>query len=191
MTEQQQRFNAGKPKHSYFFASNTALEVLDDALGPVNRVDPAYEDYSDALHAISAYLDGDDYALQDAATGLMIGLQVDAADKLVYTANCGMCAAEFLAHVPAALEAYSAVCEYGEGKYARGNFRKGAPITQYLDSALRHLLSRLRGERFDPESGKPHAGHALWNVIQAMEQPSFRDDRLSPVKQEPDKTEVV
>lgn len=81
-------------------------------------------------------------------------------------------------------ELYSRVCMFGAKKYARGNFRKGAGVCSYADSALRHLMRILAGEDTDPESGLPHIGHALWNIVQMFEiqvRPDAwagRDDRL-------------
>jgi hypothetical protein len=76
---------------------------------------------------------------------------------------------------------YCKVCEVGEQKYVRGNFRKGDAVCAYLDSGLRHLRKiRVHGELVDPETGCLHAAHALWNIIEAYEQPARRDDRLPP-----------
>lgn len=74
---------------------------------------------------------------------------------------------------------YCKVCEAGEAKYNRGNFRKGDSVCAYLDSTLRHLRKiRVEREVTDPETECLHAAHALWNVIEAYEQPAWRDDRL-------------
>jgi hypothetical protein len=83
-----------------------------------------------------------------------------------------------------AIEEYCAVCEYGAKKYERGNYRKGAYLSEYLDCALRHIKAHDRGEINDPESGRKHLGHAFWNLVQALDQPSWRDDRLPKVNTE-------
>lgn len=54
--------------------------------------------------------------------------------------------------------------QYGAGKYARGNFRKGMKHTRLLDACLRHLAAYCDGEDNDPESGVSHIGHALANL---------------------------
>lgn len=61
------------------------------------------------------------------------------------------------------LLAYSAVLEAGAVKYPANNWRKGMPISQYIDSALRHLLKYQAGYR-----DEPHLWQALWNVAGAV-----------------------
>lgn len=71
------------------------------------------------------------------------------------------------------LTGLSRVLEYGEGKYGRNNWRKGAPAKEQVASMLRHLqpimeaLNADRGPDFliDNESGLPHVDHILFNVI--------------------------
>lgn len=53
------------------------------------------------------------------------------------------------------------VHQYGALKYGRDNWRGGMPYTRLYDALQRHLLAWLSGEDCDPESGKPHLGHAL------------------------------
>lgn len=75
----------------------------------------------------------------------------------------------------------AAVCAFGEQKYARGNFLKGRSVSDSCDSLIRHLIALvLRGEKVDPESGKPHRGHIAWNILfigHCAEEERF-DDRL-------------
>jgi hypothetical protein len=56
----------------------------------------------------------------------------------------------------------------GGGKYPRHNWRKGAPLSVPLDSALRHIFKRLGGEKYDDETGLPHLWHALTNLVFAV-----------------------
>lgn len=56
------------------------------------------------------------------------------------------------------------VWEYGAEKYEPNNWRKGMPMTQPLNAALRHLTSYLMGEDKDPESGVSHLAHALTSI---------------------------
>lgn len=57
------------------------------------------------------------------------------------------------------------VLAYGADKYSRGNYLRGLPHTQIVDSLLRHLTSYMSGEDKDPESGLRHVDHALANAF--------------------------
>jgi hypothetical protein len=56
----------------------------------------------------------------------------------------------------------------GGGRYPKSNWRKGAPLSVPLDSALRHIFKRLGGEKYDDETGLPHLWHALTNLVFAV-----------------------
>lgn len=81
---------------------------------------------------------------------------------------------------PQALTGFAEVCSYGEGKYALYNYLKGAPLSQYRDCLLRHLMAWHDGEDTDPESGCSHLDHVVWNALALSQmsraQPN-RDDR--------------
>lgn len=64
-----------------------------------------------------------------------------------------------------ALNEVAQVLEYGEQKYARGNWHKGLNHTEICDSLLRHLTAYLSGEDIDDESQCKHVGHVLANAI--------------------------
>lgn len=57
------------------------------------------------------------------------------------------------------------VLEFGAEKYARDNWRKGMPISELLDSMLRHVAALERGEWIDPESKLSHIGHIQCNAM--------------------------
>ena len=60
------------------------------------------------------------------------------------------------------IEVVSKVRMYGAKKYGRDNFKRtGFKYTRSLAAVLRHIYAILRGEWLDPESGLPHAGHAI------------------------------
>ena len=56
------------------------------------------------------------------------------------------------------------VWEAGAKKYAPNNWRKGMPLTQPLNAALRHLTAYLMGENTDPETGISHLAHAVTSI---------------------------
>lgn len=64
-----------------------------------------------------------------------------------------------------ALEDCARVFGYGQQKYAPWNWAKGMPWSAPLGCLLRHLSAWQRGEDNDPESGLPHLGHAMANLV--------------------------
>lgn len=54
----------------------------------------------------------------------------------------------------------SRVYEDGAAKYAARNWEKGMPLSDYLDSAERHLAKLKAGMR-----DEPHASQVIWNMI--------------------------
>lgn len=70
---------------------------------------------------------------------------------------------------PKALVGFARVCQYGEGKYEKYNYLKGAVQTQYANCLLRHLEAHWRGEELDSESGCRHVDHVVWNALALAE----------------------
>jgi len=75
------------------------------------------------------------------------------------------------------------VFEYGLRKYSSWNWAKGMPWSAVIASCARHIRAIATGEINDKESGLPHTGHIMCNVVMLV-QYSFTykegDDR--PVK---------
>lgn len=78
------------------------------------------------------------------------------------------------------------VCQAGAKKYARGNYLKGQPMSQLLSCAERHLM-KFGSPAYsdcDEETKRHHLAHAIWNLLQALENdlnPTIKqrwDDRL-------------
>lgn len=53
--------------------------------------------------------------------------------------------------------------EEGAKKYGDNNWRKGIPVRCYIDSAVRHYLKYLRGDR-----DEPHDRAFCWNILCAI-----------------------
>lgn len=77
-----------------------------------------------------------------------------------------------------ALEGSSYGFAEGVAKYGRGNWRKGMPITEILDSLGRHLTAYMGGEEIDPDSGLPHLDKLLCNALMASEHYHMKKDKL-------------
>lgn len=81
---------------------------------------------------------------------------------------------------PYAIEQLALVLGYGANKYAAHNWRKGIALGRLIAAALRHLFALLRGEDNDPETGLPHAAHAMcccMFLIATMKEHPHLDDR--------------
>jgi len=68
----------------------------------------------------------------------------------------------------AALRDAARVFEYGAKKYAAWNWSKGMAWSVPVACAARHLLAGAEGETLDPESGLPHTGHVVCNVLMLL-----------------------
>jgi hypothetical protein len=102
------------------------------------------------------------------------------------TVHCLWLAVEALAkaeHVdlPQLWAECAAVFEYGRAKYAAWNWAKGMAWSVPLACAGRHLVfGIMRGEELDAESGLPHRGHFMCNIVMlAQYERTYRegDDR--------------
>jgi hypothetical protein len=60
----------------------------------------------------------------------------------------------------------AAVFEYGKRKYAEWNWAKGMPWSVPIACAARHILyGVMQDEENDKESGLPHRGHFICNIV--------------------------
>ncbi len=57
------------------------------------------------------------------------------------------------------------VLTFGASKYGANNWQNVRPIARYYAAALRHLFARIRGQRFDPETGFHHLAHAACCIL--------------------------
>lgn len=75
------------------------------------------------------------------------------------------------------------VFDYGRRKYKDWNWAKGMRWSIPLGCAVRHLVAILDGELLDPESGLPHRGHVLCNLLMLLTyRYSFTDGDDRPVE---------
>lgn len=91
-----------------------------------------------------------------------------------------------------ALMTVGEVMGYGSEKYKKpgrprqesdGNWRMGIIYSKLIGSTLRHILKFMMREDIDPESGKPHLGHAAADLLMLMEMTQLHpemDDRWMP-----------
>ncbi len=77
--------------------------------------------------------------------------------------------------------------DYGQKKYSAFNWRRGLPITEQMDSLLRHLNAFFNEyEDIDPESGVHHLGLAQCNLammVNTLINHPELDDRFKIEKQ--------
>ena len=64
---------------------------------------------------------------------------------------------------PIGLARLALVYERGAKKYCDRNWEKGAPMSRYLDSAMRHTLQYIEGYR-----DEDHLAQAAWNLMAAI-----------------------
>lgn len=64
-----------------------------------------------------------------------------------------------------ALQDCARVFDYGRQKYAAWNWAKGMDWSVPYGCLLRHMAAWFDGEENDPESGLPHLGHAMCNLV--------------------------
>lgn len=71
-----------------------------------------------------------------------------------------------------AIEMVMQVGEMGAVKYGDHNYRKGMPVTKFINAAFRHVFIEwlFKGIDNDEESGMPHLAHGAWNLLAALEQ---------------------
>ena len=85
---------------------------------------------------------------------------------------------------PSSLAFLARVMELGAIKYGPMNWRQDdVRATVYYEAALRHIWAALDGEELDPESGQPHAAHAMACMailLDAKATENLIDDRFTP-----------
>lgn len=64
-----------------------------------------------------------------------------------------------------ALDEVAKVLAYGAQKYSAENWRGGIEYSRLIGATQRHMMAVSDGEDFDPESGLPHAAHAMCSMM--------------------------
>jgi|TARA_R110000822_G_scaffold126445_1_gene261674 hypothetical protein len=64
-----------------------------------------------------------------------------------------------------ALEDCARVFMFGRDKYSAWNWADGMDWLVPYDCMMRHMAAWQGGEDIDPESGLPHLGHAMCNLV--------------------------
>jgi hypothetical protein len=75
----------------------------------------------------------------------------------------------------AAMLEVSKVAETGAVHYGRDNWRKGQPLSRFLDSAIRHIVKYVYGW-----NDEPHIEQAIWNLLSLKETKMMIDMDLLP-----------
>lgn len=83
--------------------------------------------------------------------------------------NGGKPQLSYILDFPNAMQAFVDVCMQGAEKYERHNWKKGMPVSEIMDSLLRHAMRFNLGEDYDKESGKLHVAHMMWNCAALIE----------------------
>lgn len=65
---------------------------------------------------------------------------------------------------PRALRRLAMTCHEGAVKYGEHNWRKGIPLSNLLNHAIRHIFLYLAND-----TSEDHLAHAVWNLCAAME----------------------
>lgn len=88
----------------------------------------------------------------------------------------------YVLEFPNAMKLIAAKMEAGAKKYERGNWQKGAPVTELVDSLTRHLTDFMAGIDKDAEDGTHTLAGVLTNACMLVEtvihHPEF-DDRFA------------
>lgn len=79
--------------------------------------------------------------------------------------NDGKTKMSFVLELDKALDGICRVMTFGATKYGRGNWKKGRPVTDTVDSLMRHLVAYMNGEDRDSESGELHVDHISTNAL--------------------------
>lgn len=141
------------------YNANDILELDTDTYFTWNSVSGEYNSTFDAPNGqygfVPAYglVEILDNEAQDTQSDCMADRHNDGKEKL-----------SFLFDAPAANRGKAQVKEYGATKYSRGNWKKGLPYTEVIDSLARHLQAFISGDDLDPESGLPHVDHIQANA---------------------------
>jgi len=72
-----------------------------------------------------------------------------------------------------ALTEVAKVFEAGAKKYNENNWRRGMPLSRYLDSGMRHLSKWAIGMR-----DEPHLAQAVWNLMCLLETQAMIEEGL-------------
>ena len=76
---------------------------------------------------------------------------------------------------PVALIRLAGVFERGAAKYGENNWRKGMPLSRFVDSATRHLIQWRLAEEKGVKQDEDHLAQAVWNLMAIIELEGRKD----------------
>lgn len=76
-----------------------------------------------------------------------------------------------------ALRAVSKRFEDGASKYGRDNWKKGIPLSRYVDSLYRHLWQYMEGD-----TSEDHGGAVIWNAMCLVQTKEWIDQGKLPAE---------
>ncbi len=81
---------------------------------------------------------------------------------------------------PTAIGMISTAMEKSEkdGKYTRNGWKNGCPITESMDSVMRHVTSFYNGEDIDPETGVSNLALAATNLFFMIENYNYYGEKI-------------
>ena len=152
------RFNSGKTEYTYI--DFRLFEDMEDGVDNINDWHSNLSDYYwEIIYTLSAISFDDSVEfqlkrLQALSYQLSLLIQGITLNKIDATYNLR------------AFDSMAKVLMFGGEKYERNNWMKPSPNKlSAADSLYRHVLAMINGEMDDSDSGLPHIGHIMCNVM--------------------------
>ena len=104
--------------------------------------------------------------------GIRLFLNNDYDTEYLYHTLVVFCGKRYDGFAPTMLLEVAKHFEEGAKKYGENNWQKGIPVNCYIDSAVRHYLKWLRGDK-----DEPHDRAFVWNIMCCIWEVDYREDK--------------